>query len=236
MVKVVVIQDDRDCGKVNVKSAHGLSLLVEYEDKHILFDSGLSSEVVQYNVEKLNVDLELLDLIVISHPHVDHFGGLPHVGWVSPGTRVFTPYGSLNTIGKLAKQNDLIPVEVYDWTKVSDGVYVSKSYNGPPWEHFMVLESSKGLIVFSGCMHPGVRVLEEFTKRFNEDIYCIIGGFHLSNAQVNYVEKTVDKLFNELNVKKVVPLHCSGHLFINLVKGRSGVKVIETCCGGVVEL
>lgn len=236
MVKVTILQDDRVCGKTLVKCAHGLSLLVEYDDNYILFDAGLNQDILQYNVEKLNVDLEILDYVVISHPHVDHFGGLPYVGWVSPGTKVYVPYGCLTPIGRLAKQNDLIPVEVYDWTQILDGAYVSKSYNGPPWEHFMVLRSNRGLIVFTGCMHPGVSVLEEFIERFGEDLYCVVGGLHLQSAQIGYVEKTVDKLFNVLNVNKVIPLHCTGGLFIDLVKGRYGDRIIETCCGGVVKL
>ena len=57
---------------------HGLSLLIEHAGKKILFDTGQSSAVVS-NLGLLNVLPSELDMLVLSHGHYDHTGGIFHV-------------------------------------------------------------------------------------------------------------------------------------------------------------
>lgn len=236
MVKIIVIVDDR-VGESILKNAHGLSLYIEYNNLYLLFDLGPSSDVLQYNVEKLEIDIELVDSIIISHSHVDHFNGIPHVGWVSPFLQIYIPYDSMNSIGKFAKQNSLKPLEVIDWINPWNKIFISKPIYGPPWEHFLVLKTSNGLIVFSGCMHPGVdKTLSEITSYLNDEIYSIIGGFHLANAPDNIVYSTIDILIDKYRVSKIAPLHCSGDLFRNILKNKFFDKYIDAYTGSVIEI
>lgn len=59
---------------------HGLSLLVavyQGEDKHtILFDTGYTKVGVLHNIEQLGIDIEEIEVIVLSHGHMDHTGSL----------------------------------------------------------------------------------------------------------------------------------------------------------------
>jgi 7,8-dihydropterin-6-yl-methyl-4-(beta-D-ribofuranosyl)aminobenzene 5'-phosphate synthase len=59
---------------------HGLSLLVEVtldETTHcILFDCGYSKIGVPHNVEMMGIDLRKVEVIVLSHGHMDHTGAL----------------------------------------------------------------------------------------------------------------------------------------------------------------
>jgi len=57
---------------------HGLSLLIEHAGRKLLFDTGQSSAVVS-NLSLLNLRPAELDLLVLSHGHHDHTGGLFHV-------------------------------------------------------------------------------------------------------------------------------------------------------------
>lgn len=57
---------------------YGLSILVETDEQKILFDTGQNISVV-HNAPLLGVDLRDLDLIVLSHGHYDHTGGLKRV-------------------------------------------------------------------------------------------------------------------------------------------------------------
>lgn len=43
-------------------------------DKHILLDTGMSPETVEF-LEKRNFDFSSLDLIIMTHLHIDHIGG-----------------------------------------------------------------------------------------------------------------------------------------------------------------
>jgi 7,8-dihydropterin-6-yl-methyl-4-(beta-D-ribofuranosyl)aminobenzene 5'-phosphate synthase len=55
-------------------SEHGLSLYIEINEKKILFDTGQSGDFIK-NAEKLKIDLNNLDFVVLSHGHYDHSGG-----------------------------------------------------------------------------------------------------------------------------------------------------------------
>jgi 7,8-dihydropterin-6-yl-methyl-4-(beta-D-ribofuranosyl)aminobenzene 5'-phosphate synthase len=57
---------------------HGLSILIEYGDNKILFDTGKSPEVLEKNMKLLN-GFNDLNYVILSHGHNDHTGGLSHV-------------------------------------------------------------------------------------------------------------------------------------------------------------
>lgn len=53
----------------------GLSFLLETAGKKILFDTGLSGLCIA-NVEKMGIGLRDPDILVLSHLHINHTGGL----------------------------------------------------------------------------------------------------------------------------------------------------------------
>lgn len=69
---------------------HGLSLLVTVyngEDKHtILFDTGYTKVGVPHNMEQLGLNMEDIEVIVLSHGHMDHTGALNAILDKIPGT------------------------------------------------------------------------------------------------------------------------------------------------------
>ncbi|EJX06809.1 metallo-beta-lactamase family protein [gut metagenome] len=54
---------------------HGLSLYIELNGLHILFDMGQSNLFAE-NAARKGIDLEKVDLAILSHGHYDHGGGL----------------------------------------------------------------------------------------------------------------------------------------------------------------
>ena len=54
---------------------HGLSLYLETKNHKILFDSGQSGKFIE-NAKALQIDLEKVDIFILSHGHYDHGGGL----------------------------------------------------------------------------------------------------------------------------------------------------------------
>lgn len=59
---------------------HGFSMLIRVlqggKAHCVLFDTGSSSEGVVKNAERMGIDLNEVEFIVLSHGHYDHFGGL----------------------------------------------------------------------------------------------------------------------------------------------------------------
>lgn len=74
----IVILVDNSVASHSVLAEHGLSFWVETDEHCLLFDTG-QGLVVENNARALNLDLEAVDTIVLSHGHYDHTGGLGHV-------------------------------------------------------------------------------------------------------------------------------------------------------------
>jgi 7,8-dihydropterin-6-yl-methyl-4-(beta-D-ribofuranosyl)aminobenzene 5'-phosphate synthase len=68
----------------SILAEHGFSSLVKtYKDgkqRAMLFDFGLSEDVAIRNAEALNLDLCEVEASVLSHGHIDHFGGIAALG------------------------------------------------------------------------------------------------------------------------------------------------------------
>ena len=76
ILSITVVVDNTPLG--GFKSEHGLALLINYSDRRILFDTGQSNLLLK-NAKMLDIDLANADVIVISHGHYDHTGGLSDV-------------------------------------------------------------------------------------------------------------------------------------------------------------
>ncbi len=57
---------------------HGLSFWIEFGNRKILFDTG-QGNAIRHNSEKLGIRLEDADVVILSHGHYDHTGGLRQV-------------------------------------------------------------------------------------------------------------------------------------------------------------
>lgn len=68
---------ENTCNNISLKSEHGLCLYIEFENKKLLFDTGASNQYI-YNAKKLNISLDDIDVVIISHGHYDHIGGLSY--------------------------------------------------------------------------------------------------------------------------------------------------------------
>ena len=73
-MKVITLFENRTISK-EYKYKHGLSLYIETSNHKVLFDTG-TDESFAYNARKLGVNLEDIDIAVLSHGHYDHGGGL----------------------------------------------------------------------------------------------------------------------------------------------------------------
>lgn len=73
-MKIVVLTENT-VYRQGILAEHGLSLYIEKEDKKYLFDTGQSGVFLK-NAKILDVNMEDLDGIILSHGHYDHCGGL----------------------------------------------------------------------------------------------------------------------------------------------------------------
>ena len=62
----------------NLLGEHGLAFWIEADGRRILFDTG-QGKVLHHNAQCLEVPLDAAEMVVISHGHFDHTGGLKDV-------------------------------------------------------------------------------------------------------------------------------------------------------------
>jgi len=75
----------------------------------------------------------------------------------------------------------------------------------------LAVYTKRGLFVIGGCSHPGIGgIALRASKLFGvNEIYAVMGGFHLINADDARIESTV-RFLRELGVRKVFTGHCTG--------------------------
>lgn len=73
-MKIVNLIEDTE-GKYGCSYEHGLSFYIETERYKVLLDLGQTDNSIS-NAKKLGIDLENVDLVVLSHGHYDHSGGM----------------------------------------------------------------------------------------------------------------------------------------------------------------
>jgi 7,8-dihydropterin-6-yl-methyl-4-(beta-D-ribofuranosyl)aminobenzene 5'-phosphate synthase len=83
----ITILVDNQAGP-GLTTEHGFSLWIEADGRHILFDTG-QGPALPMNARTLGVDLRQTDMLVLSHGHYDHTGGIPHVLHVAPNAHVY---------------------------------------------------------------------------------------------------------------------------------------------------
>lgn len=78
VMRIIILMEDT-CGNPLCEYEHGLSVYIETKKHKILMDTGASAKTLS-NAEKLGVDLSQVDMVILSHGHYDHSGGLTAFG------------------------------------------------------------------------------------------------------------------------------------------------------------
>jgi 7,8-dihydropterin-6-yl-methyl-4-(beta-D-ribofuranosyl)aminobenzene 5'-phosphate synthase len=103
-------------------------------------------------------------------------------------------------------------------------------------EESLALDTPQGLIVVTGCAHPGiVDIVRRSMELVPGEIHLVMGGFHLGRLPREDVLDIIEE-FKSMGVKKVAPTHCTGDMAIRLFREAYGEDFIEAGCGAVIEI
>lgn len=214
----------------------GFSCLIEGGEKTVLFDTGTDGNLLLQNVETLKLDLTKIDCIVLSHNHRDHTGGLGSVLKTTPDASVYFPVSFPQDFSQDIRDQKAIPISVDDPLEICSHVFSTGEIQGVVNEQSLILETKKGLIVITGCSHPGITTILKRAKAFlKQDIYLVFGGFHLLRHTDEQVQAVIRE-FKSLGVEKCGATHCTGDRAIGLFKEAYGENYVPMGVGQVVHL
>jgi 7,8-dihydropterin-6-yl-methyl-4-(beta-D-ribofuranosyl)aminobenzene 5'-phosphate synthase len=94
--------------------------------------------------------------------------------------------------------------------QIIPGAFTTGIIEGWIKEQSLVLESSQGLIIMTGCAHPRIiNIIHTVAKQWDQNIYMALGGFHLTGFSDHEILEIISE-FQNFNIKKAGPCHCSG--------------------------
>ncbi len=215
---------------------HGLSFVIEGEKK-ILFDIG-HSELFLSNASLMNIDIDLIDTVVLSHGHWDHGDGLIflkdnkklicHPGAFDKRYRKKdNSYLGLNLSEEEAAQRFTL-IKSKEPFEINQGIFFlgeiprtndfeakkSTFLREDGTDDFVYDDSgvgiitSKGLVVISGCAHAGICNTVEHARKIT-GISNVYGVMGgFHLKEINEVTEKTIEYLKSVKVKFVAPCHC----------------------------
>ena len=225
---------DNNLYKQGLETAWGFSALITGAEKTVLFDTGGDGPILLGNMEKLGIEPSSIDTIVLSHIDGDHTGGLGSFLEKNNNVTIYL----LKTFPKRFKDNVQTAgakmVEVEQSVKICENVYSTGRLGNLKKEQSLIIQTDKGLLVITGCAHPGiVKVVNTAKDLLKDDILFAMGGFHLEWSPRSKIEKVISA-FEQLNVKYAAPSHCSGQKARNLFEEHFGKNYINIGAGKTI--
>ncbi len=237
-LKITTIVDNNTLSR-ELESTWGLSFFVSVTVRNKLFnvlvDTSGSAQAFFHNIDKLGIKPQNIDAIFISHRHTDHFGALPYVlESIAKPVMVYVPsfrfFDSdyLQELGGIQVVTDRASILFPGGMSTGD---VGRGLS----EHALIVNvKNKGLMIITGCSHPGV--VETIRKACEVSevsrIYGIMGGFHISGKEA---EKVADYL-QEIGVKMVSPAHCTGTEAKEIIKQKLEKEYVANGSGLIITI
>lgn len=241
MLQFYILSDNRALSGFEFE--HGLSILIKYKGKTILFDTGTSNLFLQ-NSEKLRIDIEKADTVVLSHGHFDHGNGLEYLNnktlichpgcFIKRYRKADNKYIGLSMQRREIKSKFNLITSKKPYQISNEIIFLgevprlnnfeaqSTTFNKEFLVEDFVMDDSglaiktgKGLVVVSGCAHAGICNMVEYAKIITgiKQVYAVIGGFHLKF--MNKQTKSTIDYFKKEKIQKLFPMHCTSDLVIS---------------------
>jgi len=242
---VLSVYDEGALERTSLIGARGISMLIDVDGERTLFDTGMRGNYLLHNMDELEVDVNTVDRIVISHAHRAHTGGLAaFLDRRNEAIDVLAPsrIDMRRTLFGMPLGKTEIPAEasakmrsttVNEWTQLSDNLFVTGKVAAgaaqPPQEeeNSLVLMTKKGPVLICGCCHHGPEnVMSYVRERTNRKVAAIIGGIHLVRMKRNDVHEVADMLKG--NGPPALYLnHCTGYSQRTYLREELGMDAVK---------
>ena len=258
-MRLTVLTENTAC-REGLTAEHGLSLYIETNGRHILFDAG-QSDAFARNAPLLGIDPGRVDAAILSHGHYDHGGGLERFLQINSRAPVyihpqaFGPHynGSGKYIGldpALRGCGRLIPAE--DGLQIGPGMTLFSQIPCPfgirPFglcrkeedvflpedfrhEQYLLVEEAGKRILISGCSHRGI---QNILAHFRPDV--LIGGFHFMKLDPHGQELQDAAGYLLSRPVTYYTGHCTGEAQFRVLKETLGPRLRALSTGLILDI
>jgi 7,8-dihydropterin-6-yl-methyl-4-(beta-D-ribofuranosyl)aminobenzene 5'-phosphate synthase len=254
----------------------------------VLVDFGYSPGTVRNNLTLLGIDPTAIDAAVLSHGHLDHYGGFAGFFGARAGRRIPLYVGGeeafcerlamignpppvMGTLDRAAlldagfevriapspqiikgqaQTTGTIPLESFERAAIptqmrpgkgceTAGLNAAKRDSAQlpdDGEHelatFYVVRDL-GLVVIASCSHRGVINSVRRAQKVAgiEKVHAVVGGFHLVRPRTEDEARRTVAEFAAIDPTYIVPMHCSGEVFIQEAMRSMPQKIIRPYVG-----
>lgn len=207
---VITVVFDNNPYKKGLENGWGFSCLIEGMGKTVLFDTGADGSVLLENMEKLGIDPEIVDTLVLSHAHSDHVGGVYIFLQKNHKVTVYVPESFPENFKKTTTHYGAHIIEVKASAEILQKVYSTGEMGNWMKEQSLIVRTPKGMVIITGCAHPGVvNIVKRAKELFEDEVLLVMGGFHLMGKSRSEIETIISDM-QKLGVHYVGPCHCTG--------------------------
>ncbi len=235
---------------------HGLSYLLECDNQQILWDTG-HSDVFLRNAKRLNINLDEVKTVVLSHGHWDHGNGLKYLSnkklICHPGSFIkrYRKGGTENigldlTFEELENRFTIIqskvPYSISDKiiflgeisrlnsfeSKSTTFVDENKNADFVHDDSALAVTVDKELVVVSGCSHSGICNIVEYAKKVTGiEKVRAVFGGFHLKENNNQTKETVN-YFKQNNIEAIHPSHCTELPALAAFHNEFKIKQVKT--------
>ncbi len=233
-MKITIIYDNYQY-LPGFETGWGFSCLVQGYKKTLLFDTGGDGRLLLSNMKKLRINPVAIDTVFLSHDHWDHTGGLFEFLKMNANVDVYVINSFSRELKREVIELGANLVENDEMDLIIPGIYTTGRLGSSIKEQSLILKTARGLVVVTGCAHPGiVNILNTIRNEFSDEFFLVFGGFHLGGLKSSAVKKIVAD-FQNLGVKKAGPCHCSGDQTRKIFEKIYKKDFIDIGVGAVIE-
>ncbi len=218
------------------KANWGFSCIIRGLDRTILLDAGAKTDVLLDNMKALGTDPAEPDVFVLSHMHDDHLGGLSGFLELNKGMTAYIPDQFPRSFETDIVKGRAETVRTAGPRRIAEGAYVTGGTGFWTVEQALVLDAPPGLVVITGCAHPGVvEMVKKAREISGREVYLLLGGFHLLGCTEDQVNAVIKEL-KGLGVKRCGATHCTGDNAIRLFKEAFGADYVQVGTGLTISI
>lgn len=125
--------------------------------------------------------------------------------------------------------------------EISPGMFLISTLSETPGtkemrELSLVIRTPEGLVLVTGCSHPGIERIVEGAQAVDKRVRIVFGGFHLPTAKDEEIARIATSLHDGFKVEKLAPGHCTGEPAFAAFQKTWGEDYLYAGLGSVIPL